>query len=168
MLFFTVWHPLHIEEPSAPTLCSSVGTIDNRTPPDYRRSGLAIYCMYYENNDYVSNVQVTPTEPVIMLKLDGQLALPLSQSWNMSPALMMAILPSYVEDTHSALRDNDTNIQRKTILRGSVTPDELCWISCSVPQLFNHTSQYVPLLAFTGPDLTWIWLQPRLLMNTVL
>lgn len=80
MLFFTVRHPLHTEEPSAPTLCSSVGTVDNRTPPDYRRSGLAIYCMYYENNDYVSNVQVTPTEPVIMLKLDGQLALLLSQS----------------------------------------------------------------------------------------
>lgn len=91
---------------------------------------MVIHCMCYKNNDYLSNVQVTPTKPVIMLKLDGQLPLLSSQSWNVSPALMMSILPSYVEDAHSALRDNDTNTQRKTILRGrdpgSVTPDELC------------------------------------------
>ena len=43
-----------------------------------RRWDLVIHCVHYDNNDYLGNVQVIATKPVIMLKLDRQLALPLN------------------------------------------------------------------------------------------
>lgn len=39
---------------------------------------MVIHCVYYDNNDYLGNVQVIATKPVMMLKLDRQLALPLN------------------------------------------------------------------------------------------
>lgn len=44
----------------------------------HRRWDLVIHCVYYDNNDYLGNVQVIATKPVMMLKLDRQLALPLN------------------------------------------------------------------------------------------
>lgn len=60
---------------------------------DHRRCDLAILCMYYDNNDYLNNVQVTPTKPVVMLKLNGQL--------DLSLRLLPCMTPECESSTHN-------------------------------------------------------------------
>ena len=62
------------------TLCGSNWVITNNSTLLITGGGIwpYIHRVCYDNNDYLSNVQAIPTELVIMLKLDRQLALPLS------------------------------------------------------------------------------------------
>ena len=88
------------------------------------------------------------------------------------PIHMMGALHCYVKDAYSTLRGNEADTERKTVLRdGDGRRNDSQWsvlnIMLSVPLLSNHTGQYVPLLVFTGTDLTWIWWQPWVLFNRV-